>query len=77
MSPRKPSESGGAQAARRAREALELTQVEFAALLGVPQSTVGRWEAGMRHPGAIGLALFALIEDSPTRARRVLRGREG
>lgn len=55
-----------------AREALGMTQVEFAALLGVPQSTVGRWEAGIRHPGAVALALFALIKADPRAARRVL-----
>jgi DNA-binding transcriptional regulator YiaG len=62
--------------ARNAREALGLSQREFAALLGVPHATVGRWEAGMRNPGAVGEALFALILDSPRRSGRALRRRK-
>ncbi len=37
-----------------------MTQQEFADSLGVPQSTVGRWEAGLNSPR--GLYLKALEE---------------
>ncbi len=73
MARRKPREVDRAQLAREAREALDLSQRELASLLGVPPATVGRWEASMRDPGAIGEALFRLILDSPTRSLRALR----
>lgn len=49
-----------------------MTQREMGALLGVPTPTIGRWEAGMRDPGAIGEALARLILDAPERAAQVL-----
>ena len=59
--------------AREARGALGLSQRKFAALLGVPQATVARWEIGERNPGAVGEAFFRLVLDSPTRSQRVLK----
>lgn len=44
-------------------------------MLGVPQPTVARWESGARAPGAVALALFALLEADPAASRRVLEGR--
>jgi DNA-binding transcriptional regulator YiaG len=68
---RRPPRRG--QSASGAREALGVSQRELSQLLGVSQSTIWRWEAGERDPGALGEVLFALIADSPTRARRVLQ----
>lgn len=64
-----------AELAREARLALDLTQRAWATLLGVPQSTIYRWESGERDPGAASVALFALVLDSPRRSLRVLRKR--
>lgn len=36
---------------RQAREALGMTQEEFAAAVGTRQGTVGGWETGERPPG--------------------------
>ncbi len=48
------------QQIKRIRKNLGLTQEAFGRLLGVPQVTVGRWEAGMHSPR--GLILKALRE---------------
>ena len=58
-----------------ARRALGMTQAEFAALLGVPRPTVGRWESAMRDPGAVGAALLTLILADPEGSVRVLNER--
>src|SRR6266704_3015688 len=68
---------------RRAR----LTQLEFAARLGVPVETIRNWEQGKRMPRGPARALLAVIahapetvfaalatEPSPVRARKVLTG---
>ncbi len=60
---------------RKVLATLDLSQRAFAKLLGVPASTVNRWETGQRDPGAVGEALLALLLDNPTRAERVLRRR--
>ncbi len=48
------------QQIKRLRKSLGLTQQGFADRLGIPQVTVGRWEAGMHSPR--GLSLKALRE---------------
>lgn len=35
---------------KQIREALQMTQMEFANQLGVQQTTVARWESGARSP---------------------------
>lgn len=57
--------------AKRARKALDMTQVEFAKLLETSRSTVERWE----RDGAEGpaLALMALIVAHPAESLKVLR----
>jgi len=40
------------------RQQLNLTQAALAEHLGVPQSTVGRWEAGLTFPNARHIGLM-------------------
>ncbi len=40
------------------RKRLHLTQAELGEHLGVPQSTVGRWEAGLTFPNARHIGLM-------------------
>ena len=43
---------------RAFRQQLNLTQAELGERLGVPQSTVGRWEAGLTFPNARHIGLM-------------------
>lgn len=43
---------------RAFRKQLNLTQAELGERLGVPQSTVGRWEAGLTFPNARHIGLM-------------------
>lgn len=53
-------------ASRIAKTRGELTQAEFAAMLGVDRKTVVRWEAGERMPdGDSLLALFVRFQADP------------
>ena len=59
------------QQIRRLRKSLKLTQQAFGKRLGVPQVTVGRWEAGMHEPRGLSLkALRELAEKAKRKARR-------
>lgn len=40
------------------RKQLGLSQAELGKVLGVPQSTVGRWEAGITYPNAQHIGLM-------------------
>jgi putative transcriptional regulator len=51
--------------ARRVRAATGLTQIDFAARLGVPVETVRNWEQGKRSPRGPARALLKLIEQAP------------
>ncbi|MCO5131242.1 MAG: helix-turn-helix domain-containing protein [Xanthobacteraceae bacterium] len=56
---------------RRAR----LTQIEFAARLGVPVDTIRNWEQGKRQPRGPARALLAVIAHAPETAFAALDGR--
>lgn len=56
---------------KQLRKHLNLTQQGLADLLGVPQPTVGRWEAAMSSPR--GLYLKALMELAEKAKKRVGR----
>ncbi|HEV7878694.1 helix-turn-helix domain-containing protein [Bradyrhizobium sp.] len=59
--------SAGATAptARELRRRARLTQIEFAARLGVPVETIRNWEQGKRMPRGPARALLAVIAHAP------------
>ena len=50
---------------RDLRRRAQLTQLEFAARLGVPVETIRNWEQGKRAPRGPARALLAVIAHSP------------
>ena len=52
-------------AVRDLRRRSRLTQLEFAAKLGVPVETIRNWEQGKRAPRGPARALLAVIAHSP------------
>ena len=58
--------------AKGVRARTKLTQVEFAARIGVPIETVRNWEQGKRSPRGPARALLKLIERAPDMAFAVL-----
>lgn len=47
------------------RRRLGLTQPQFAAALGVPLSTLSKWEVGTRIPSGAAATLIHLLEQHP------------
>jgi len=60
-----PGEAGALPAVRDLRRRAQLTQIEFAARLGVPVETIRNWEQGKRVPRGPARALLAVIAHSP------------
>ena len=60
-----PSETPALPAVRDLRRRAQLTQLEFAARLGVPVETIRNWEQGKRAPRGPARALLAVIAHSP------------
>ena len=60
-----PSETPALPAVRDLRRRACLTQIEFAARLGVPVETIRNWEQGKRAPRGPARALLAVIAHSP------------
>jgi putative transcriptional regulator len=52
-------------AVRELRQRARLTQIEFAARLGVPVETIRNWEQGKRSPRGPARALLAVIARAP------------
>ena len=52
-------------AVRDLRRRAQLTQVEFAARLGVPVETIRNWEQGKRMPRGPARALLAVVAHAP------------
>jgi putative transcriptional regulator len=52
-------------AVRELRRRARLTQIEFAARLGVPVETIRNWEQGKRKPRGPARALLAVIAHAP------------
>ena len=60
-----PPVDAGAPPVRELRRRARLTQIEFAARLGVPVETIRNWEQGKRMPRGPARALLALIARAP------------
>src|SRR5437868_467876 len=60
-----PTETAPLPAVRDLRRRAQLTQLEFAARLGVPVETIRNWEQGKRAPRGPARALLAVIAHSP------------
>ncbi len=58
-----------------ARNVRGLTQIAFAAQIGVPVETVRNWEQGKRSPRGPARALLRVIEGAPEAAFAVLGGK--
>ena len=59
------AENASLPAVRDLRRRSRLTQLEFAARLGVPVETIRNWEQGKRAPRGPARALLAVIAHSP------------
>ncbi len=57
---------------RLARQALGLSQAEFASRFRIPVATLRDWEQGRRKPDATGLAYLTVIERDPDAVVRAL-----
>ena len=51
--------------AKQARAALEITQKDFATLLGVSERTLHQWEQGRRSPSRAALTLLKVARVNP------------
>jgi putative transcriptional regulator len=60
-----PADAANAPTARDLRRRARLTQIEFAARLGVPVETIRNWEQGKRMPRGPARALLAVIAHAP------------
>jgi len=67
-----PAEPAILPAVRDLRRRACLTQIEFAARLGVPVETIRNWEQGKRAPRGPARALLKLIDRAPQAAFAVL-----
>nr|QIG99150.1 helix-turn-helix domain-containing protein [Bradyrhizobium sp. 6(2017)] len=65
MSPATSQPAVRALVVRDLRRRAQLTQLEFAAKLGVPVETIRNWEQGKRAPRGPARALLAVIAHSP------------
>jgi putative transcriptional regulator len=63
--PASASDTAPVPAVRDLRRRARLTQLEFAARLGVPVETIRNWEQGKRAPRGPARALLAVIAHSP------------
>lgn len=61
-----------AREVRRMRERAGLSEVSFAARIGVSPSTIRAWEAGRRLPRGPAKALLRIIDRAPRTALRAL-----
>jgi putative transcriptional regulator len=65
LAPAASSEAAATPAVRDLRRRARLTQLEFAARLGVPVETIRNWEQGKRMPRGPARALLAVIAHAP------------
>ena len=67
--------AGPAPGVRDLRRRAQLTQIEFAARLGVPVDTIRNWEQGKRLPRGPARALLTVIAHAPEAAFAALESR--
>lgn len=67
--------AGSAPGVRDLRRRAQLTQIEFAARLGVPVDTIRNWEQGKRLPRGPARALLTVIAHAPEAAFAALESR--
>ncbi|MDA0791143.1 MAG: NadS family protein [Proteobacteria bacterium] len=60
--------------AKEIREQTGLSQVRFAALIGVSKRTLENWEQGRRHPTGPAKALLRIVKSDPKHALKALHG---
>jgi len=65
ITPAAPDAAISSPAVRELRRRARLTQLEFAARLGVPVETIRNWEQGKRMPRGPARALLAVIAHAP------------
>jgi putative transcriptional regulator len=65
LAPATPAADAMPPAVRDLRQRARLTQIEFAARLGVPVETIRNWEQGKRSPRGPARALLAVIARAP------------
>ena len=58
--------------ARRVRQRLGLTQIEFAQRIDVTLETIRNWEQGKKGPTGAARALLKILDTAPETALRVL-----
>ena len=56
------------------REQTGLSQVRFAAMIGVSKRTLENWEQGRRHPTGPAKALLRIVNSNPEEALKALHG---
>ena len=56
------------------REQTGLSQVRFAAMIGVSKRTLENWEQGRRHPTGPAKALLRIVKSDPKHAIKALHG---
>jgi putative transcriptional regulator len=56
------------------REKTGLSQIRFAALIGVSKRTLENWEQGRRQPTGPAKALLRIVDSDPELALRALHG---
>ena len=56
------------------REQTGLSQVRFAAMIGVSKRTLENWEQGRRHPTGPARALLRIVNSNPEEALKALHG---
>jgi putative transcriptional regulator len=75
IAPDAPSaETDAVLGVRDLRRRAQLTQIEFAARLGVPVDTIRNWEQGKRLPRGPARALLTVIAHAPETAFAALEG---
>ena len=74
LAPVASAEPAATPEVRDLRQRARLTQIEFAARLGVPVETIRNWEQGKRMPRGPARALLAVIARAPDTVFAALHG---